>query len=379
MIVIKILVALDNNEIKEKLNIKYGNKVYNYDFSYKEDVIEYLKRYSDDYIILTRLDLPGNISYKEYILSLKKLSNKSKIVIILNKLNIDDRKFLYANEIFNIIEGNEIDIDVIYNQIETEDKVVYKTIYKKPNENNTRRSIAVLGTNGAGKSFVSYLIANSIAKYTKKDVALISMDSKNSCQEILGNINCIDYEISEYINEISKNEENIEKYVNQSNYYKNLWYIISKNNYNQKNNNNINIKKFIENLENKYNYVVFDTSTCYLNTDVSQLIDWVDEIIFVINPNYISLKQAKFLLDFLSNSLNVKNNKIKIVVNKIGEFSLDIRQIKSILKLDNKIMNIKYLKMVEGYINGIIYDNVFCHKLQERLFDFYQLNKIVGR
>ena len=373
MIVIKILVALDNNEIKEKLNIKYGNKVYNYDFSYKEDVIEYLKRYSDDYIILTRLDLPGNISYKEYILSLKKLSNKSKIVIILNKLNIDDRKFLYANEIFNIIEGNEIDIDVIYNQIETEDKVVYKTIYKKPNENNTRRSIAVLGTNGAGKSFVSYLIANSIAKYTKKDVALISMDSKNSCQEILGNINCIDYETSEYINEISKNEENVEKYVNQSNYYKNLGYIISKNNYNQKNNNNINIKKFIENLENKYNYVVFDTSTCYLNTDVSQLIDWVDEIIFVINPNYISLKQAKFLLEFLSNSLNVKNNKIKIVVNKIGEFSLDIRQIKSILKLDHKIMNIKYLKMVEGYINGIIYDNVFCHKLQERLFKFLSI------
>lgn len=373
MIVIKILVALDNNEIKEKLNIKYGNKVYNYDFSYKEDVIEYLKRYSDDYIILTRLDLPGNISYKEYILSLKKLSNKSKIVIILNKLNIDDRKFLYANEIFNIIEGNEIDIDVIYNQIETEDKVVYKTIYKKPNENNTRRSIAVLGTNGAGKSFVSYLIANSIAKYTKKDIALISMDSKNSCQEILGNINCIDYETSEYINEISKNEENVEKYVNQSDYYKNLWYIISKNNYNQKNNNNINIKKFIENLENKYNYVVFDTSTCYLNTDVSQLIDWVDEIIFVINPNYISLKQAKFLLEFLSNSLNVKNNKIKIVVNKIGEFSLDIRQIKSILKLDNKIMNIKYLKMVEGYINGIIYDNVFCHKLQERLFKFLSI------
>lgn len=373
MIVIKILVALDNNEIKEKLNIKYGNKVYNYDFSYKEDVIEYLKRYSDDYIILTRLDLPGNISYKEYILSLKKLSNKSKIVIILNKLNIDDRKFLYANEIFNIIEGNEIDIDVIYNQIETEDKVVYKTIYKKPNENNTTRSIAVLGTNGAGKSFVSYLIANSIAKYTKKDVALISMDSKNSCQEILGNINCIDYETSEYINEISKNEENVEKYVNQSNYYKNLWYIISKNNYNQKNNNNINIKKFIENLENKYNYVVFDTSTCYLNTDVSQLIDWVDEIIFVINPNYISLKQAKFLLDFLSNSLNVKNNKIKIVVNKIGEFSLDIRQIKSILKLDNKMMNIKYLKMLEGYINGIIYDNVFCHKLQERLFEFLSI------
>lgn len=373
MIVIKILVALDNKEIKEKLNIKYGNKVYNYDFSYKEDVIEYLKRYSDDYIILTRLDLPGNISYKEYILSLKKLSNKSKIVIILNKLNIDDKKFLYANEIFNIIEGNEIDIDVIYNQIETEDKVVYKTIYKKTNENNTRRSIAVLGTNGAGKSFVSYLIANSIAKYTKKDVALISMDSKNSCQEILGNINCIDYETSEYINEISKNEENVEKYVNQSNYYKNLWYIISKNNYNQKNNNNINIKKFIENLENKYNYVVFDTSTCYLNTDVSQLIDWVDEIFFVINPNYISLKQAKFLLEFLSNSLNVKNNKIKIVVNKIGEFSLDIRQIKSILKLDNKIMNIKYLKMLEGYINGIIYDNVFCHKLQERLFEFLSI------
>ena len=373
MIVIKILVALDNKEIKEKLNIKYGNNVYNYDFSYKEDVIEYLKSYRDDYIILTRLDLPGNISYKEYILNLKNLSNNSKIVIIVNKLNVDDRKFLYANEIFNIIEGNEIDIDVIYNQIETENKIVYKTIYKQPDENNTNRSIAVLGTNGAGKSFVSYLIANSIAKYTKKDVALISIDSKNSCQEILGNINCIDYETNEYINDISENEENIEKYVNQSNYYKNLWYIISKNNYNQKDKNNINIKKFMKNLESKYSYIVFDTSTCYFNTDFSELIDIVDEIIFVINPNYISLKQAKFLLDFLSNNLNVKNNKIKVVVNKIGEFSLDIRQIKSILKLDNKIMNIKYLKMLEGYINGIIYDNVFCHKLQERLFDFLSI------
>ena len=36
-------------------------------------------------------------------------------------------------------------------------------------------------------------------------------------------------------------------------------------------------------------------------------------------------------------------------------------------------MNIKYLKMLEGYINGIIYDNVFCHKLQERLFEFLSI------
>lgn len=371
MIIIDILVAIGNEDIKRKIDEKYGKRVYYHDISYKEDVIDYLEKYNKGHIIITRLNLPGNMDYISYIKRLKEINTSNKIIILIDKLNKEDKEVLFANEIFNIIEGNEINIDLIYNQIDIDQKIVYKTIYKNIPEN--KKKIAIFGTNGAGKSLIASLVSKGIAKYTKDEVILITLDTNNPCIDIINNLNCVNFDIEDYLIDIEKDSNNVYKYINRSSSYKNLCYINS-NNKVELNNLNLKLDNVVKNLSEKFNYVIFDLSNNILDTSFKQIINLVDEIIFVTNPNYISLRQAKKYLDYICINIGLNNDKIKLVVNKNSKYSLDIKQIKSILKNFNECMNIKYIKEIEAYINGIIYDIPFVLKEEQKLLDLININ-----
>ncbi len=377
MIIIKILVALNNKKIKEKLDLRYKDKVYNYDFVYKEDIISYIEKYNNNYIILTRLDLSGNMNYLEYIRKIKKINTKNRIIIIIDKLEKEIKEFLFANEVFNIIEGNEIDMEVIYKQINTENKIVYKTVYKKSNNSDDKRKITVFGSNGSGKSFISSLMANSIAKKTKKRVVLVSFDDKNSCLDIINNINCFNFDIKHFFTGEDINYDYISKSISQSNVCKNLWLMNSDI---KLTDNRLKISKSqMQNLtfylESRFDYVIFDLPNYTLNSNYKILMDIVDEIIFVTSPNYISIKQSKIYLDFIYNKLKIPKDKLKLIINKNGVYSLDIRQIKSILNYENKFVCIKYIRTLEAYINGILYENPLGYKTEEKVFNFLSIKE----
>lgn len=377
MIIIKILVALNNKKIKDKLDLRYKDKVYNYDFVYKEDIISYIEKYNNNYIILTRLDLSGNMNYLEYIRKIKKINTKNRIIIIINKLEKEIKEFLFANEVFNIIEGNEIDMEVIYKQINTENKIVYKTVYKKSNNSDDKRKITVFGSNGSGKSFISSLMANSIAKKTKKRVVLVSFDDKNSCLDIINNINCFNFDIKHFFTGEDMNYDYISKSISQSNVCKNLWLMNSDI---KLTDNRLKISKSqMQNLtfylESRFDYVIFDLPNYTLNSNYKILMDIVDEIIFVTSPNYISIKQSKIYLDFIYNKLKIPKDKLKLIINKNGVYSLDIRQIKSILNYENKFVCIKYIRTLEAYINGILYENPLGYKTEEKVFNFLSIKE----
>lgn len=377
MIIIKILVALNNKKIKEKLDLRYKDKVYNYDFVYKEDIISYIEKYNNNYIILTRLDLSGNMNYLEYIRKIKKINTKNRIIIIIDKLEKDIKEFLFANEVFNIIEGNEIDMEVIYKQINTENKIVYKTVYKKFNNSDDKRKITVFGSNGSGKSFISSLMANSIAKKTKKRVVLVSFDDKNSCLDIINNINCFNFDVKQFFTGEDMNYDYISKSISQSNVCKNLWLMNSDI---KLTDNRLKISKSqMQNLtfylESRFDYVIFDLPNYTLNSNYKILMDIVDEIIFVTSPNYISIKQSKIYLDFIYNKLKIPKDKLKLIINKNGIYSLDIRQIKSILNYENKFVCIKYIRTLEAYINGILYENPLGYKTEEKVFNFLSIKE----
>lgn len=377
VIIIKILVALNNKKIKEKLDLRYKDKVYNYDFVYKEDIISYIEKYNNNYIILTRLDLSGNMNYLEYIRKIKKINTKNRIIIIIDKLEKEIKEFLFANEVFNIIEGNEIDMEVIYKQINTENKIVYKTVYKKSNNSDDKRKITVFGSNGSGKSFISSLMANSIAKKTKKRVVLVSFDDKNSCLDIINNINCFNFDIKHFFTGEDMNYDYISKSISQSNVCKNLWLINSDI---KLTDNRLKISKSqMQNLtfylESRFDYVIFDLPNYTLNSNYKILMDIVDEIIFVTSPNYISIKQSKIYLDFIYNKLKIPKDKLKLIINKNGVYSLDIRQIKSILNYENKFVCIKYIRTLEAYINGILYENPLGYKTEEKVFNFLSIKE----
>lgn len=377
MIIIKILVALNNKKIKDKLDLRYKDKVYNYDFVYKEDIISYIEKYNNNYIILTRLDLSGNMNYLEYIRKIKKINTKNRIIIIIDKLEKEIKEFLFANEVFNIIEGNEIDMEVIYKQINTENKIVYKTVYKKSNNSDDKRKITVFGSNGSGKSFISSLMANSIAKKTKKRVVLVSFDDKNSCLDIINNINCFNFDIKHFFTGEDMNYDYISKSISQSNVCKNLWLMNSDI---KLTDNRLKISKSqMQNLtfylESRFDYVIFDLPNYTLNSNYKILMDIVDEIIFVTSPNYISIKQSKIYLDFIYNKLKIPKDKLKLIINKNGVYSLDIRQIKSILNYENKFVCIKYIRTLEAYINGILYENPLGYKTEEKVFNFLSIKE----
>ena len=138
-----ILVALGNKEIKEKIDKKYGQRVYKYDISIKEDVLEFLKNTTRKYIVITTLNLLGNISNEKYIEKLRTLNSNNKIIVLVDNLTYQNKKMLLANEVFNIIEGNEIDIEVIFKLIEKDEKIIYKTIYINKEINKEKRKIVV--------------------------------------------------------------------------------------------------------------------------------------------------------------------------------------------------------------------------------------------
>ena len=369
-----ILVALGNKEIKEKIDKKYGERVYNYDISIKEDVLEFFKNTTSEYVVITTLNLSGYIVDAEYIEKLRALNSNNKIIVLVDKLTKENKKMLFANEIFNIIEGNEINLDLIYNMIEKDEKVIYKTIYINKEKSKKKRKIVVFGTGGAGKSFISYFLATAIAKYTKEDVVLDTYDTQNPTVDVMCNLSSYDYDINSFFKDILEDKRKINKYIFKDNKYKNLSYLIKNMETIIPNYDNISFKNVINIVSNNYNYTIVDLPNFSLNNSIIELLCLATDIIFVLNPNYISLRQAKKYLGYISNILGIENNKLKIVINKESGYSLDINQIKSALKEYKSFIRIRKFKEIEAYINGIIYKIPFLYKDERKLLDFLNIN-----
>ena len=369
-----ILVALGNKEIKEKIDKKYGQRVYKYDISIKEDVLEFLKNTTRKYIVITTLNLLGNISNEEYIEKLRTLNSNNKIIVLVDNLTYQNKKMLLANEVFNIIEGNEIDIEVIFKLIEKDEKIIYKTIYINKEINKEKRKIVVFGTSGSGKSFISYFIATAIAKCTNEDVVLDTYDTQNPLADVISNLSSNDYNSNNFIKDILEDKHKIDNYILKDNKYKNLSYLIKNMEVITPSYENINFKNVINIVSNNYNFTIVDLPNFSLSSSISDMLYLATDIIFVLNPNYISLRQAKKYLEYISNILGIEKTKIKIVINNESDYSLDINQIKSALKEYKYVTKIKKFKELEAYINGIIYKIPFSYKEERKLLDFLDIN-----
>ena len=200
----KILVALNNKYIKEELEKIYGDVVYKFDISYKEEVIEFLANTSEEYTVVTKDNLTGNISKEMYIKQMKLANENIKIIYVVEKLENKYKEFLFANEVFNIIEGNIVSVSNIQEMIDENSKVVYKNVtinnknslndtaikYISIPENMQKKLIAIYGTSGSGKSFVSSILAKEFAKNLNIDVSLLDMDVENPSIDIF---NSLDY------------------------------------------------------------------------------------------------------------------------------------------------------------------------------------------
>ena len=369
----KILVALDNKEIKEKIDEIYNQDVYEYDITTKENVIEFLSNTKDDYIVITKEDLNGNLDGKLYIKHLKLARSNLKIIYIVKKLDDEYKKFLFANEVFNILEGDIFDINDILDAIKEDKMVIYNNKYNKDELQEEclneylldvnilkKQIVAIYGTSGAGKSILSSIIAKNVAKYTHTDVALLDMDIENSAIDIINNVeesNSL-MQIVEDVDKTYKVEGDISKYVVNDKVNKNLAYVTNNCSiYDVQNRlSNKYYNKIYSSLYSKYDYLFIDLPASPFLDVVQYSLNVATKIFFVVNANYISIRQAVKYINLITKFWDNDNSKIYIIVNKVQNNSLETSQIESLLGGYKIIAEIEYNKNMESYINGAFSD-----------------------
>ena len=97
-----VITALLNKTVNEKLKEYKEIKVIMNDIQYQEGIIEALEINKNINVLILSELLPGQLNIKELIEEIKKINNKIKIIIFLEKENKNLENYLYAKENINI-------------------------------------------------------------------------------------------------------------------------------------------------------------------------------------------------------------------------------------------------------------------------------------
>lgn len=368
----RILLALNNEFIEEKLKERFGDEIYKYDLSTMEETIEFLGNNNEDFVIVTKDSLEGNMLPKMYIKQLRLVKPNSKIVYIIKKLDDEEKKFLFANEVFNIVEESSLNLTNVIESINNDKQVIYKEekldsvnqlTYDKYLNNEkkqqviSKKKIVIYGTSGSGKSLVSSLISKYISDELKMNLALLDMDIENPSIDIYNNVDKIADGLNLIIEDLDRKlsiDDSIEKYMIRDKSNKNLWYMT----------NNVSIFDMQNKLSYKYYSKIYDSILKKFDFEIidlpsSPFLDVVpyslsncDNIFFVLNPNYSSIRQAIKYLELLSKLWSIPKSRIKLIVNKNQKDSLENRQIENLVVGYDIVLNIPYIKNIDSYING---------------------------
>lgn len=376
----RILVALGDLDINSKIKEKYPERVSGYGMSFKEEVLEFLSKKCEPHIIVTKEAIDGEISFEEYIRKIKSINQENKIIILTDKLVEKRKHFLFSYEVFNIIEGNEIDINLIYKAIDNNEKVIYKTVYKNIISSN-KKKVAIFGSNGAGKSFVCSLISKIISKYSNLKVLVVNFDVENSCIDIFNNLSTYEEIEEEVLKDSLVNKKELDKYIFKDIEQDNLFYIGVKSENKFLNFNEVEYEEFFCYASERFDYILIDLPANILSTKANCIFKVIDDVFFVLNSNYISLRQSQKYIEFILNHFNVSSDKIKLFINKQNSGSLDQIQVQSKFKYLKVACSIRYFKEIDEYINGIIYKlnvpQIYKIKILEALKIDYVKNKFL--
>lgn len=364
-----IVLAVDNEIIKQKVTEIYDKSVYEHDISYMEGVIEFLSKQREKNInitLITKDTLLGNLSKELYIKQIRLSNDMVKIILLTEALNEQYKEFLFANEIFNVVEGKEINISDILESIENNDKVIYKnninvkndTIKNSETTIIPKQFISVYGTSGAGKSYIAGQLAKMLSTKLKIKISMLDMDIQNPSIDIYNNLSGAGNILSQMVEDIDNRREMCD--ILEKNMYKdkNLWYMTNNSSIFECQNklNTDYYKKIYFSNTNIYDYVIVDLPSSPFIDVVRYTLNFSSIIFFIINPNYISIRQGIKYLELMTKLWGIPKNNIYIIVNKRQKNSLEMSQVLSLLDGYKIVSVVDFEFNIEGYINGAISD-----------------------
>ena len=401
-----VITALLNKTVNEKLKKYKEIKVIMNDIQYQEGIIEALQTNENiDVLILSEL-LPGQLNIKELIEEIKKINNRIKIIIFLEKENKNLENYLYAKGNINIFYNNEIEIKDIINLIisknekeelkkeinelkqiimsKDEKENNYITEIKGENKNNkliiTKEEIKKIekeieneylenifvnkiknkfnnlfkNKNNQNSKIIlisgtpgvgkSIFTVNIAKAFAKKKnkILIIDMDSYTNSIEILLGVKNKKENYSQE-NEKESFEKFILKINSKINLISNINQIFPQNKIEE------NIKQ-LEKVKEKYDYIIIDIES--QNENYIQIIfDKCDKIIFLTEPNLLQIKKAKNILNKYINEWQVEKEKIFILFNKVKKDTICFNILKEVFSNYNIIGKINFIKNYNTLIN----------------------------
>ena len=393
----KIITALGNPNLSEKIKNYKNIEILTKDIQYQEGIFEVLEKEKNiDFLILSE-NLLGKNKIENLIKKIKEKNNKLKIILVMENKNENIENILYFNGVNKIFYNNEKIINIIKyienkneeknteikNELENLKKLLIKNnIYledeKEIKENNKEKVInkkikkentkviSIAGTGGIGKSIITLNLAN-ILKENNQKILIIDFDILNkSLHTILG------------VNEYSKKIKNKLQKNNLINNKINIKELIIKINKKVDLISGINlifdskykissekIKFIIEELKEYYDLIIIDTSSeCFFDY-TKNILKESDIILFLLEANLVEIKKAKNLLKIYNKNWKINEEKIKLIINKYNEESVDEKIIKNIFSEYKILGKIKFNKKYNNLINKNFEENIYTKNIKK--------------
>lgn len=316
----KIITAIGNNILNDKLRQTGKYEVIGKDIQYKEGILELLNERKDVDIIIISYILEGEIDFNKLIENILKLKSEIDIIVFIEEENKDLKNFLYERGIYKIYKNNQIDMQEIEIILESENSQntkalneeikKLKQIIQEQNLNIEGKTIsgkvtAITGSYGSGKSILTCALCKEFSKLKKKTL-LIDFDTYNKSISVLYNTfsKIIDY-------------QNIKNNILKVSEYENLLYIEESFLQGEE------IFNIINELKKEYEQILIDTSGNFKSKCYGRILEISDNIVFIVVPTLCDLKKAINLYEVLREDFNVPIQKIKLVINKENNYSID--------------------------------------------------------
>ncbi len=380
---IKIITALGNPSLNNELKKYEEFNVIGNDIMYFDGVLEFLELNSEiDYLILGEIIDINNLN--DFIDKVINNNRKIKIIVVINKKNKKIEDILLKKGILDIfyddIEISEIvnflktkNIEYLNIELRSEINNLKKLLNEKNNKkisknkkiilnNQENKIIGITGARGIGKTSFCVMLANSLKN---KKVLIIDFDLINS------QINDIYNKKFEYA---KIDELNINNYI--FNVHNNIDILIGLNILYYYNKLNLeNFKTKINNIKEKYDYILIDTYSEYNFDKNKYILNMADEIFLLTGLNKLEINKTRKLINILIKKWQINNKKINIIYYKFNilEYLINkkiinkniFENIKIIGKIKNEILFFYNIK--NNYKFNFI-NKFFCKKIINKIY-----------
>lgn len=330
----KVIVAIDNKKILNKIKKTNNLKINFKRVQYREAILEILKKEKNIDIILMDEKLSGEISIENLINKIKKINKRISIIFFLRKKDLEKENKLRKLKIEKIYFINQINLNKISNLLNKNKETNINFKNRKNIEiNKNNKIITIYGEAKSGKSTIINLLIIYLIEKNKK-ILLINLNNKIENNYLI----LLEKNIKKN-NKFGYSAKNSKIEIN-----KNLTLIYDFQKILKDKKIDYFFKRYIEN----YDYILVDVG--YIKNDIlrKQIINQSNKKIIVWNNNFLCIKEIKELLKKNKENQAKFDKSLHIIQNKYYFYSISYLITKSIFR---KLSNVHKILYDKKYIN----------------------------